>query len=144
MLKVYELSSYVLVRFVLTHPVSQFVFYVLPYLMLGSALVSINLVTPAIKAEWISPSKICIFMQEINLWNLFSSLICIHYYMFATRAKSMNKCGIWTCMFGLNCLLVWYIQPVDCGSVDMGRRKWALKTQLPARCTMLFGRSVVS
>ena len=46
MLKVYEMSSYVLVRFVLTHPVSQFVFYVLPYLMLGSALVSINLCNP--------------------------------------------------------------------------------------------------
>jgi hypothetical protein len=122
MLKVYEMSFYVLVRFVLTHPVSHFC-YVLPYLMLGSALVSINLCNPCDQGRVDITIENMYFHAGNKFMKFISSLFCIHYYMFATRAKSTNKCGIWTCMFSLNCLLAWYIQPVDCGSVDMGRRK---------------------
>jgi hypothetical protein len=61
-----------------------------------------------------------------------------------TRANYKQSVG-----FGCACLfwIVWWtgiINQRNFGLVDMGRREWASKPQLPARCTMFFVRGVLS
>ena len=119
---VYELLSHVLVKFIYNSPrLLLFSFFFLTIAWVS--IVSINFCNPC------DQGRVDIIIENMylhagnKLKEFISSLSCIHFYMFAKLAQINNKCGIWNCMLVLSCLSVWYIKPVDCGFVDMGRRK---------------------
>jgi hypothetical protein len=138
----------------ITHPIFNFVF---PLLHAWVSIVSINLCNPCDQGRVDIIIKNMYFHVGNKLIEFISSLFCIHLYMFATRAKSTNKCGFWTCMFSLNCLLAWYIKPVDCGRVRHGKTEVSLtnsascsmhhdlswKVSYPIWCTLTFPLSVL-
>jgi hypothetical protein len=128
----------------ITHPIFNFVFSLLHAWV---SIVSINLCNPCDQGRVDIIIENMYFHVGNKLIKFISSLFCIHLYMFATRAKSTNKCGIWTCMFSLNCLLAWYIKPVDRGRVRHGKTEVSLTNSascsmhhaLRERCRILYG-----
>ena len=110
------------------------------YYLLGSAWLVKHFVTPAIKAEWMLYKKMCMFMQEITERIFPPFLFVSTSHVCEPRINEVWDLDMYVCFeFAL---MDWYSKPVEFGCVDMGRREWASKTQLPARCTMLFVRGV--
>jgi hypothetical protein len=89
MLKVYEMSSYVLVRFVLTHPLSYFC-YVLPYLMLGSALVSINLCNPCDQGR-VDITIEHMYLYAGNKFKKFIFVVVLHPLLYVCDSRKINE-----------------------------------------------------
>ncbi len=101
------------------------------------SMVSINLCNPCDQGRVGITIENMYFHAGNKLKEFISSLSCIHFYMFAKFAQINNKCGIWNCMFGLRCLLVWYINQwiVDLSTWEDGSELNKLSFLLDAPCS---------
>jgi hypothetical protein len=115
------LLSYVGEVYFMTHPVFH-LFYFFSLLHAWVSIVSINLCNPCDQGRVDITIENMYFRAGNNL-NIFRSLSCIQFYMFAKIRANQISVGFWICMFVLSFLTAWYIKPVDYGFVDMGRRK---------------------
>jgi hypothetical protein len=105
------------------------------YYLLGSAWLVKRSVTPAIKAEWMSYKKTCMYMQEIVKERIYPSLfVCIHFTCCETRAHHKQNVGFGcACLFWLF-LTDWYNKPAEFWIRRHGKTGVSLKNSAP--CSM--------